>query len=190
MSSIIGNKLKISIYGESHGEALGVVIDGLPSGFIVDLDYIKQQMDRRLPGKSDLSTDRKEEDEYKILSGFFEGKTTGTPLSAIIYNIDKKSEDYGNRFKLRPGHSDYTGYIKYSSYNDPRGGGHFSGRLTAALLFAGSIAMQILESKDIFIGSRIKSIYNINDDNIENIEKNEFSRHIFRKRSSHDKKYN
>ncbi|HOA20092.1 MAG TPA: chorismate synthase [Sedimentibacter sp.] len=170
MSSMIGNKLKISIFGESHGEAIGVVIDGLPSGYAINLDYINQQMNRRLPGKSNLSTERKEEDEYKILSGFLEGKTTGTPLSAIIYNKDKKSEDYSDRFKLRPGHSDYTGYIKYSSYNDYRGGGHFSGRLTAPLLFAGAIAMQLLESREIFIGSRIKSIYNINDENIENID--------------------
>ena len=90
MSSMIGNKLKISIFGESHGEAIGVVIDGLPSGYAINLDYINQQMNRRLPGKSNLSTERKEEDEYKILSGFLEGKTTGTPLSAIIYNKDKK----------------------------------------------------------------------------------------------------
>lgn len=170
MSSMIGNKLKISIFGESHGEALGIVMDGLPSGYAIDLNYINQQMHRRLPGRSNLSTERKEEDEYSILSGFFEGKTTGTPLSAIIYNKDKKPEDYSDRFKLRPGHSDYTGYIKYSSNNDYRGGGHFSGRLTAPLLFAGAIAMQILESKEIFIGSRIKSIYNINDDNIEGID--------------------
>lgn len=170
MSSMTGNKLKISIFGESHGEGIGVVIDGLPSGFALDFDYINQQMSRRLPGTNTLSTERKEKDEYKILSGLFEGKTTGTPLSAIIYNIDKKSDDYDERFKLRPGHSDYTGYIKYSSYNDYRGGGHFSGRLTAPLLFAGALAMQILESKGILVGSRIKSIYNINDDNIENMD--------------------
>lgn len=171
MSSIIGNKLKINIFGESHSKGLGVVMDGLPSGLAIDFDYINQQMKRRLPGKSQLSTPRKEEDEYKILSGFFQGKTTGTPLSAIIYNKDKKSEDYNDlRDILRPGHSDYTGFIKYSSYNDYRGGGHFSGRLTAPLLFAGSIAMQILESKKIHIGSHIQSIYNINDDNIENID--------------------
>lgn len=170
MSSMIGNKLKISIFGESHGEGIGVVIDGLPPGFSLDFDYINQQMNRRLPGTNTLSTERKEKDQYKILSGFFEGRTTGTPLSAIIYNNDKKSDDYGERYKLRPGHSDYTGYIKYSSYNDYRGGGHFSGRLTAPLLFAGSIAMQMLESKGMLIGSRIKSIYNINDDNIESVD--------------------
>ena len=171
MSSNIGNKLKISLFGESHGEGIGVVIDGLPAGFPVDLDYINHQMKRRAPGRSTLSTSRKEEDEYKILSGFFQGKTTGTPLTAIIFNEDKNSEDY-NKLKniLRPGHSDYTGYIKYSSYNDYRGGGHFSGRLTAPLLFAGAIAMQILESKNIYIGSHIKSIYDINDETIDNID--------------------
>lgn len=171
MSSIIGNKLKVSIFGESHGESIGVIIDGLPSGFAIDFNYINQQMQRRLPGRSTLSTPRDEADEYNILSGFFQGKTTGTPLSAIIHNKDKKSEDYRElKNLLRPGHSDYTGYIKYSSYNDYRGGGHFSGRLTAPLLFAGSIAMQILESKDIYIGSHIKSIYTINDNDLENVD--------------------
>ncbi len=171
MSSNIGNKLKISIFGESHGEGIGVVIDGLPAGFSVDLNYINQQMKRRAPGRSSLSTQRKEEDEYKILSGFFQGKTTGTPFSAIIYNKDKNSEDYDDlKNILRPSHSDYTGHIKYYSYNDYRGGGHFSGRLTAPLLFAGAIAMQILESKNIYIGSRIKSIYDISDETIENVD--------------------
>lgn len=170
MSSNIGNKIKISLFGESHGEGIGVVIDGLPAGFPLNLDYINQQMKRRAPGKNSLSTSRMEEDEYKILSGFFQGKTTGTPLAAIIFNEDKRSQDY-NELKniIRPGHSDYTGYTKYSSHNDYRGGGHFSGRLTAPLLFAGAIAMQILESKNIYIGSHIKSIYNINDETLENI---------------------
>lgn len=171
MSSIIGNKLKISLFGESHGEGIGVVIDGLPAGFEINFDYINKQMRRRIPGKSTLSSPRKEDDEYNILSGLFQGRTTGTPLTAIMYNKDKKPDDY-NQYILRPGHSDYTGCIKYSNFNDYRGGGHFSGRLTAPLLFAGSIALQILESKNIYIGSRIKSIYNINDDTINtmNIE--------------------
>ena len=118
MSSMIGNKLKISIFGESHGAGIGVVIDGLPAGFSLDTDCINRQMKRRAPGTSILSTSRKEEDEYKILSGIFRGKTTGTPLAAVIYNIDKKPEDYSQlKNILRPGHSDYTGYIKYSSYN-------------------------------------------------------------------------
>jgi chorismate synthase len=161
---MIGNKLKLSIFGESHGEGIGVVIDGLPPGLKLDLNYIEQQMKRRAPGQSDLSTARKEKDSFKILSGFFNNKTTGTPLCAIILNEDTKSKDYEElKTKVRPGHSDYTGYIKYEGHNDYRGGGHFSGRLTAPLLFAGLIAMQVLERMGIVIGSRVKSIYNIVD---------------------------
>lgn len=164
MSSIIGNKLKLSIFGESHGEGIGVVIDGLPPGIEINLDYIDLQMKRRAPGQNEISTSRKEKDSYKILSGTFENKTTGTPLCAIIFNEDKKSKDYSElKTKIRPGHSDYTGFIKYQGYNDYRGGGHFSGRLTAPLTFAGSVAMQLLERKNIFILSRIKSIYTITD---------------------------
>lgn len=165
MSSIIGNKLKVSIFGESHGEGIGVVIDGLPSGIELNMKYIDSQMKRRAPGQNSISTQRKETDSYKIISGLFENKTTGTPLCAIIYNEDKNSKDYTElKTKMRPGHSDYTGYIKYKGFNDYRGGGHFSGRLTAPLMFAGSIAMQMLEQKNIYVISRIKSIYNISDD--------------------------
>lgn len=174
MSSIWGNKLKLSIFGESHGEAIGVVIDGLPSGIELDLLYINKQMQRRAPGKNKLSTQRNESDSYHIISGYFEGKTTGAPLCAIIYNQDTKSKDYSIlKTNMRPGHSDYPGYIKYLGFNDYRGGGHFSGRITAPLLFAGAVAMQILEIyKNIIIGSRIKSIYNIEDSNLTNINKN------------------
>lgn len=164
MSSVTGNRLKVSIFGESHGEGTGVAIDGLPPGIELDLNYIDSQMKRRSPGQNGISTPRKERDSYKILSGFFEGKTAGTPLCALIPNEDSNSGDYDEiKTKVRPGHSDYTGYVKYRGFNDYRGGGHFSGRLTAPLLFAGSVAMQILESKNIFIGGRIKSIYNITD---------------------------
>lgn len=162
---MIGNKLKVTLFGESHGEAIGTVIDGLPPGIKLNLDYIDMQMNRRAPGQNSISTERREKDGYKILSGFFENKTTGTPLCAVIINEDTKPKDYSElKTKMRPGHSDYTGFVKYQNSNDYRGGGHFSGRLTAPLLFAGSIAMQILESKNIFIGSRIKSIYNIIDE--------------------------
>ncbi len=166
MSSMFGNKLKISIFGESHGGGIGVVIDGLPSGVELDLDYINKQMTRRAPGRNKLSTARREKDEFNIISGFFEGKTTGTPLCAIIENQDTKSKDYSSiKNSMRPGHSDYTGFVKYSGYNDYRGSGHFSGRITAPLLFAGSVAMQILEKyKGVIIGTRIKSIYNVTDD--------------------------
>lgn len=171
MSSIWGNKIKLSIFGESHGKSLGIVIDGLPSGINLDLDYIEKQMQRRRPGKNKLSTTRKESDSFHILSGIFNNHTTGTPLCAVIYNEDNKSKDYSIlKSNMRPGHGDYTGYVKYSGFNDYRGGGHFSGRITAPLLFAGSIAMQMLESKSINIGSRIKKIYNIEDTDIPKIE--------------------
>lgn len=173
LSSIWGNKLKLSLFGESHGEAIGVVINDLPSGVKLDLEYINEQMNRRKPGTHKTSTSRKESDEYNIVSGFFNGKTTGSPLCAIIYNENTKSKDY-NKLKdnMRPGHSDYPAFIKYSGFNDYRGGGHFSGRITAPLLFAGAIAMQILESKNIYIGSRIKSIFNIEDNNMPELNKN------------------
>lgn len=165
MSSIWGNKLKLSIFGESHGEAIGVVIDNLPPGVELDIDYIEKQMLRRAPGRSEFATKRKESDSFHILSGVFNGYTTGVPLCAVIYNEDKKSRDYGElKESMRPGHSDYPAYVKYKGFNDYRGGGHFSGRLTAPLLFAGSIAMQILERyKGIYVGSRIKSIGNVED---------------------------
>lgn len=174
MSSMFGNKLKISIFGESHGAAIGVILDGLPSGIELDLNYINEQMLRRVPGNSNLSTTRNEKDLYNILSGYFNGKTTGTPLCAIIYNEDKKSKDYDIlKHNMRPGHSDYPGFIKYLGFNDYRGGGHFSGRITAPLLFAGAIAMQILEKyKNIYIGSRIKNISKIQDEDISNLNIN------------------
>jgi chorismate synthase len=130
MSSIFGNKFKISIFGESHGKAIGVVLDGLPAGIELDMDFIKGELSRRQPGKSIFSTPRKEKDDFEILSGYFCGRTTGSPLSAVIFNRDTKSRDY-EELKLlpRPGHADYTGFVKYGGFNDYRGGGHFSGRL-------------------------------------------------------------
>lgn len=168
MSSMIGNKLKVSIFGESHGGAIGVVIDGLPSGLEIDTNFIESQMERRAPGKDSFSTTRKESDKPNIVSGLFEGKTTGSPLCAVILNEDTRSKDYFYlKSVMRPGHADYTGHVKYSGFNDYRGGGHFSGRLTAPLLFAGAMAMHILENyKGIFIGTRIKKIYNIDDNSI------------------------
>ncbi|WP_312833354.1 chorismate synthase [Sedimentibacter saalensis] len=165
MSSMIGNKLKLSIFGESHGGAIGVVIDGLPSGLEIDMNFIESQMERRAPGKDSFSTARKESDKPSIVSGLFEGKTTGSPLCAIISNEDTRSKDYSYlKSAMRPGHADYTGHVKYSGFNDYRGGGHFSGRITAPLLFAGALAMQVLEKyKGILIGTRIKKIYGIAD---------------------------
>lgn len=174
MSSMWGKNLKISIFGESHGLGVGIVIDGLESGFEIDLDKLKEQMDRRKPGKNKLSTSRKEDDIPDIVSGFFEGKTTGTPLCAFIKNKDRKSTDYTQIMNnFRPGHADYTGFVRYNGFNDYRGGGHFSGRLTAPIVFAGAICRQILEKKGIKIISHIKSIKNINDLNFDytNIDK-------------------
>ncbi|WP_461206363.1 chorismate synthase [Clostridium sp. DL1XJH146] len=164
MSGVWGNKVKYSIFGESHGKGIGIVIDGLEPGIELDLQYIKDEMLRRAPGRNKMSTQRTEKDAFEILSGFFEGKTTGAPLCAVIYNNDMKSKDYSKvKDNMRPGHADYTGYLKYRGFNDYRGGGHFSGRITAPLTFAGSIAKQILERENIYIGSHINSIKNIED---------------------------
>lgn len=175
MSSMWGKNLKISIFGESHGSEIGVVVDGLEPGFEIDLDEVERQMDRRKPGKNRMSTARKEDDKANIVSGFFEGRTTGTPLCATIKNKDRKSADYTQiRDNFRPGHADYTGFVRYNGFNDYRGGGHFSGRLTAPIVFAGAICRQILEKKGIEIVSHIKAIKDIDDSSFDytNIEDN------------------
>ncbi|MCR1952457.1 chorismate synthase [Clostridium sp. DSM 100503] len=164
MSGVWGNNIKVSIFGESHGNAIGINIDGLPSGFEIDMDKVLLEMNRRAPGKNAMSTARKESDLPEILSGYFEGKTTGTPLCAIIRNADTRSKDYSKtKDYMRPGHADYTGYMRYDGFNDYRGGGHFSGRITANLVFAGAICKQILEKEGIFIGAHISSIKDIED---------------------------
>lgn len=171
MSGMWGNKLKVSIFGESHGVGIGITIDGLPSGFEINMNEILKEMGRRAPGKSKLSTARRETDSPEILSGYFEGKTTGTPLCAIIRNGDQHSKDYGKlKDLMRPGHADYPGYIRYNGFNDYRGGGHFSGRITAPLVFAGAICKQILESRGIFIGSHVKSIGEVEDKSFSEVE--------------------
>ncbi|ENZ02646.1 chorismate synthase [Clostridium thermobutyricum] len=171
MSGIWGRNLKVSIFGESHGTGIGITIDGLPSGFEIDLDKVNFEMGRRAPGKSPLSTARKEGDNVEILSGFFEGKTTGTPLCGIIRNKDNRSRDYGKlRDLMRPGHADYTGNVRYNGFNDYRGGGHFSGRITAPIVFAGAICKQILEKEGIKITSHVKSIGKVEDVNFNSLE--------------------
>lgn len=164
MSGMWGSKIKLSIFGESHGNAIGITIDGLPAGFSIDMDKIMMEMARRAPGKSSLSTPRKESDIPEILSGYFEGKTTGAPLCAIIRNSNTKSKDYSKlKDVMRPGHADYTGVVRYKGFNDYRGGGHFSGRITAPLVFAGAICKQILEVKGIIVSAHINSIGKIKD---------------------------
>ena len=164
MSATWGNKVRYTIFGESHGKGIGITIDGLPPGIAFDMDEIKGEMARRAPGRSPLSTPRLEKDAFTIWSGFVNNKTTGTPLCAIIENHDQKSSDYdAMEQKFRPGHADYSGYMKYGGYNDIRGGGHFSGRLTAPLVFAGAIAKQLLRQNNILIGAHIQRIADIND---------------------------
>ena len=162
MSGIFGMNIKMSIYGESHGKAIGVVLDGIPPGLALDEEAIAREMARRAPGQSALTTARKEKDAVEIQSGFFNGYTTGTPLCARIANSDQHSKDYSIlKDKMRPGHGDYAGYVRYQGYNDYRGGGHFSARLTAPLVFAGAVAKQALAQYGITIGAHILRIHDI-----------------------------
>lgn len=159
-----GSKIKISIFGESHGKGIGVVIDGLPAGEKLDMEDILMQMGRRAPGKDKAATPRLEKDIPEILSGLLNDTTTGAPLCAVIYNTNTRSQDYGDMMtKPRPAHADYTGYIRYSGFNDIRGGGHFSARLTAPLVFAGAVCRQILSRRGIKIAAHICSVGNISD---------------------------
>ncbi|SKA86280.1 chorismate synthase [Clostridium sp. USBA 49] len=170
MSGVWGRKVKFSIFGESHGKGIGITIDGLPSGFKLDLSQIEFEMKRRAPGRNTFSTQRNEKDSFEIISGYFNEFTTGTPLCAVIWNNDQHSKDYDKlKNVFRPGHADYTGYVKYKGFNDYRGGGHFSGRLTAALVFAGAVAKQILEKDNIIIGSHLYQIGNIYDDPFDKV---------------------
>ena len=160
-----------TIFGESHGPAIGVVLEGVPSGVEMDLDFIRAELQRRAPGKSALTTARKEADEPEILSGGFDGKTTGTPLCAIIRNTDTRSKDYAKLKHLpRPSHADYAGAVRYGGFNDYRGGGHFSGRLTAPLVFAGALAKLILQEKGVIITSAISILEGTPDPSPEEIE--------------------
>lgn len=169
--SLFGNKIKINIFGESHGPAIGVVIEGLKAGFSINMEYIKKMMDRRRPGTGKQVTSRSEGDIPEIISGVYDGKTTGMPLCAIIKNKDTRSQDYENIKNVpRPGHSDFTAHMKYDGFNDIRGGGAFSGRLTAPLVFAGAIAKDMLEQKGIKVISHLLNVGKINDEKLNNIE--------------------
>lgn len=171
MSSLWNNRISISIFGESHGPAIGVIIDNLPSGEYIDVEELGRFMSRRAPKKDGTTTSRSEKDMPQILSGVFNEKTTGTPLCAFIQNTDTHSGDYSNISRLaRPGHADYTGAVRYKGFNDVRGGGHFSGRLTAPLCFAGAVCGQILERRGIYTGAHIASIHNIKDSQFDHIK--------------------
>lgn len=156
--------MKYTIFGESHGSMIGVVLSGVPAGLTLDRAAMQRELSRRAPGKDALSTARKEADTVQILSGVFEGRTTGTPLTLGIANSDPHSGDYAAlRDTPRPSHGDYAGFVSSHGCLDYRGGGHFSGRLTAPLVAAGAVAKQILAEKDIRIGARISNIYGILD---------------------------
>ena len=163
--------MRYTIFGESHGPAIGVTLTEVPAGLELDMAEIRREMARRSPGKNALSTARKEADEPNILSGVFEGRTTGAPLCAVIANTDTRSQDYARTKDLaRPGHADFPARVRYQGYNDYRGGGHFSGRLTAPLVFAGAVAKQILAQQGVRVGAHISSIYGISDDSLEDWE--------------------
>lgn len=163
--------MKYSVFGESHGPAIGVVLEGVPSGIAVDLDFIRAELQRRAPGQNALSTARKEADEPEILSGVFGGKTTGTPLCAVIRNQDTRSKDYSQLKDLpRPGHADYTGFVRYHGFGDYRGGGHFSGRLTAPLVFAGALAKLILKERNVTVSSVISVLEGVSDPSPRQVE--------------------
>lgn len=165
MKSTFGNNLTISLFGESHGTAIGVVIDGLPAGIRLDMAHIERQLALRRAGAlAALSTPRQEGDVPHIVSGYFNEHTTGTPLAIIIENTNTKSGDYEKtKNLLRPGHADYTAFIKYGGWQDYRGGGHFSGRLTAPIVAAGAICAQILATQGITIGTHIAGLAGIKD---------------------------
>lgn len=171
MSSIWGEKIKISIFGGSHTEAIGVTIDGLPAGEGVDMEAVLRQVARRAPGQDPTATQRKEPDTPKVLCGLLDGVTTGAPLTAIVENTNQRSKDYSNlKTHPRPGHADYTAWVKYGGHNDVRGGGHFSGRLTAPLVFAGAVARQILERRGILVSSHITSIWRVGGGLIDQVD--------------------
>jgi len=171
MSGMWGNNFKISIFGESHGEGIGATICGVPSGLEIDNDYIIAELLRRAGGHDSLSTPRLEADEFKILSGVFEGRATGSPICILIPNTNTISKDYDKiKDYMRPSHADYTAFVKYGGNNDYRGGGHFSGRITAALVAAGAIAKMYLKSKGIIVGGHILSIGEVSEQKFDVID--------------------
>ncbi|MBR7132489.1 MAG: chorismate synthase [Clostridia bacterium] len=163
MKNTMGNSVALTVFGESHGTAIGAVLDGIAPGIPVDTDFIASQLVLRRPVGS-ISTPRSEEDKFIIESGVFEGKTTGTPICIVIPNEDTRSKDYGEiRSKARPGHADFTAFAKYHGFEDYRGGGHFSGRITAGIVAAGAIAISALKQKGILIGTHIAKCAGISD---------------------------
>jgi chorismate synthase len=170
MKNTFGSSVSVTVFGESHGPSVGVVLDGLAPGIEVDEAFIAHQLSLRRPADA-LSTGRREPDPFVIESGVYRGKTTGTPICIRIPNTAQHSEDYANYGKARPGHADYTAYAKYHGNEDPRGGGHFSGRITAGLVAAGAIALSALKKKNIFIGTHLSRCAQIDDRGFEDYRK-------------------
>ena len=165
MSSFYGERLKLSLFGQSHGEAIGITMDGFPAGMVIDMPRLAAEMARRAPGQSKMTTSRREPDAPEFLSGVMEGRTTGQPICAIIRNTNTRSQDYGEGVDLvRPGHADYTGHVRYFGFEDWRGGGHFSGRLTAPITLAGALCSQWLEDKGVKIACHIQQLGSVTDD--------------------------
>lgn len=171
MSSTYGERIKISVFGESHGNGIGVVVDGLPAGVKIDMDKVLVQMARRAPGKDRTATPRLEKDFPNVLSGMLDDTLTGAPLCAVIENTNTRSGDYSNLLSCpRPGHSDYAAFVKYNGANDIKGGGHFSGRITAPIVFAGAVCRQLLEQRGIKIAAHIASIGSVEDERFNPVE--------------------
>lgn len=170
MKNSIGNNIVLTLFGESHGETIGAVLDGMSAGIKVEEEFIKSQLDLRKPyGK--ISTPRSEADNFKIVSGVFNGFTTGAPICILIPNENTKSADYGElKNKMRPSHADYTAFEKYNGFADYRGGGHFSGRITAPIVAAGAILITALKQKGILVGSHISRVANIFDKEFSDFE--------------------
>ena len=168
MSSTYGEACKLSIFGQSHGPAIGMTLDGIPAGQKVDAQKLQAFLNRRAPGQHDWETPRREEDKPEFLAGIVDGYTCGAPIAAVIRNTNTRSGDYANLKDCpRPGHADYTAQMKYGGFQDPAGGGHFSGRLTAPLCIAGGLCLQWLQDLGIQIGARIVSIGGETDDMVE-----------------------
>ena len=163
MRNTIGDNLTLTLFGESHGPLIGTVLDGITPGILVDEEFIKEMLAKRRPQK-DIETPRVEKDDFEIVSGVFNGFTTGAPLTILIKNQNIISKDYNElQSIMRPSHADYTAYVKYQGFNDYRGGGHFSGRLTAGIVAVGSILIKALREKGIYIGTHIKKCGSVVD---------------------------
>ena len=171
MSSTYGENLKLSIFGQSHGPAIGMTLDGIPAGLPINLEKLQEFLNRRAPGQNDWSTPRKEEDLPEFLGGILDGHTCGAPIAAVIYNKNTRSQDYEDLNDApRPGHADYTAQVKYGGFQDATGGGHFSGRLTAPLCIAGGLCKQWLEEMGIRIGAHIDFLGGITDTAFDDID--------------------